>query len=233
VQIGPERTALIVVDMQNAFCHKDASFTKMGADMQMCIDAIPGCRRLIDAAHGRAVPAIFLRAEWRSDFTDGGIIFNEIMGGLAEAQALVTGTWDAQIIDELAPEDRDYVIVKNRFSGFCGTQLEPLLSSLRIERLVVCGVTTNICVESTVRDAAQRDYRCFVVKDAVGEVDKDMHAAGLRAMEYGFAKIVTVDDVLTAWNGQDLVDLGAAHDSPGFLRPGARPDEPVNAGALS
>ncbi len=147
-QMGPERAALMVVDMQNAFCHKEASFVaKLGADMQMCIDAIAGCRRLVDAAHSASVPVIFLQAEWRSDYTDGGVIFNEIMGGLAEAQALVTGTWDAQIIDELTPEPRDYVIHKNRFSGFYGTQLEPLLRSLRIERLVVCGVTTNICVE--------------------------------------------------------------------------------------
>jgi ureidoacrylate peracid hydrolase len=64
----------------------------------------------------------------------------------------------------LTPEPRDSVIHKKRLSGFFGTHLEPLLTSLRIERLVVRCVTTNICVESTVRDASQRDYRCFVVK---------------------------------------------------------------------
>jgi ureidoacrylate peracid hydrolase len=220
-QLGAERTALIVVDMQNAFCHESASFTTMGADIRMCIDTIPGCRRLVDAAHDASVPVIFLQVEWRSDYTDGGIIFNEIMGGLAQAQALVSGTWDAQIVDELAPEPRDYVIKKNRFSGFCGTQLEPLLSSLRIEHLVISGVTTNICVESTVRDAAQRDYRCFVVKDAVGDVDKDMHNAALRVMEYGFAKIVTMADVIAAWQGGSAADTTATHDSPSFLRPSA------------
>lgn len=220
-QMGPERTALIVVDMQNAFCHKEASFTKMGADMQLCIDAIPGCRRLVDAAHAASVPAIYLQSDWRADYSDGGIIFNEILGAMAEVKALVTGTWDAEIVEELTPGEQDYVIKKNRFSGFCNTQLEPLLTSLRVERLVVCGVTTNICVESTVRDAAQRDYRCFVVKDAVGEVNQEMHDAGLRSMEYAFAKVVTVDDVVTTWEGATAALAGDAHDSPDFLRPRA------------
>lgn len=217
-QIVPIRTALVVVDMQNAFANTGGSFTRMGANMGLCIDAIPGCRRLIDGAHDASVPVIYLQAEWRPDYSDGGIIFNEILGGMAESQALVTGTWDAQIIDELAPEPRDYVIHKNRFSGFYGTQLEPLLTSLRIETLVVCGVTTNICVESTVRDGAQRNYRCFVPRDAVGEVTSEMHEAGLRAMEYAFAKIVTVDDVLGGWSTGASAEA-RSHDAPSFLRP--------------
>lgn len=217
--MGTKSAALVVVDMQNAFCNADGSFTAMGADMQMCADAIPGCRQLIDSAHTAGVPVIYLQTEWRSDFTDGGVIFNEIMGGMAENQALVTGTWDAQIVDELKPEDRDYIIYKKRFSDFYGTQLEPLLTSLRTDSLIVCGVTTNICVESTVRDGAQRDYRCFVPKNAVGEVSQEMHDAGLRAMEYGFAKIVTVDDVVQDWSTGASRAIEATNDSPSFLRP--------------
>lgn len=187
--------------------------------MHLCIDAIPGCRKLIDSAHATDVPVIYLQAEWRSDFSDDGIIFNEIMGGMAEAQALVTGTWDAQIVDDLKPEERDYLITKKRFSGFYGTELEPLLTSLRIESLVVCGVTTNICVDSTMRDGTQRDYRCFVVQDAVGEVTHETHLAGLRAMEYGFAKVVSADDVVATCETGTAPTVEATNDSPSHLRP--------------
>jgi ureidoacrylate peracid hydrolase len=169
-----------------------------------------------------------LQSECRSDHTDAGIIFHEIMGGVAESQALVSNTWDAQIVDELEPEPRDYRIHKTRFSGFYGTQLEPLLRSLRVETLVVCGVTTNICVESTVRDAAQRDYRCFVPRDAVGEVDRAMHDAGLRVMEYAFARLVDVDDVRGAWASGRAVETSAPHDNPDFLH-----GELVSAAAAS
>jgi hypothetical protein len=111
------------------------------------------------------------------------------------------------------------VIHKKRFSGFFGTRLEPLLTSLLIERLVVCSVTTNICVESTVRAASQRDYPCFVVKDAVGEMNRDMHDAALRVMEDGFAKIVTVDDVRSARQGKAAVEVDTGEDNPGeYLR---------------
>jgi ureidoacrylate peracid hydrolase len=218
--LNASRAALIVVDMQNAFCHREGSFAKMGADISMMSDAIPGCRRLIDSAHRAKVPVIYLQAEWRADYTDGGIIFNEILGAMREKKALVSDTWDAQIVDELKPKfPQDYIIYKNRFSGFANTQLDNLLRSLRVEKLVVCGVTTNICVETTVRDGAQMNYRCFVVRDAVGEVDRAMHDAGLRVMEYAFAKIMDVDAVLKVWAGDAVGDAGAKHDSPEFLRP--------------
>jgi ureidoacrylate peracid hydrolase len=220
-QMGPDRTALLVVDMQNAFCHAEGSFTKMGADMQMCIDAIPGCRSLVAGANDANVPVIYAQTHFHFDHSDGGVVINEIMGGVAEAGALVTGTWDAEIVDELKPKVADYVIDKNRFSAFYSTQLESLLASLRIETLVVCGVTTNICVESSVRDAAQRNYRCFVARDAVGEVDRAMHDASLRVLEYGFAKIVDVSDVLDAWATGSASDKGIVQDSPEFLRPRA------------
>jgi ureidoacrylate peracid hydrolase len=214
-----DRTALIVVDMQNAFCHPEGSFAKLGADISMLAEAAPGCRRLIDGAHEAGVPVIYLQAEWRSDFLDGGIIFNEILPGLHESQALVSGTWDAQIIDDLKPDfPRDYIIYKNRFSGFAGTQLDNLLRSLRVQKLVVCGVTTNVCVESTVRDASQLNYRCIVARDAVGEVDRGMHDAGLRVMEYAFARIDDVDGLLTSWSGATPAGGTVDMNSPEFLR---------------
>lgn len=219
-KMGPERTALFVIDMQNAFCSPKGSFTRMGADMGMCIAAIPGCRQLIESARAVSVPVFYFAGDFRPDFTDGGVIFHEIVGKVSETGATVTGTWDAEIVADLAPQERDYMIYKSRFSGFYGTRLEPILSSMRIENIVFCGVTTNICVETTVRDAAQRNYRCFVARDAVGEVDPEMHKAGLRAMEYAFARIVDVDDVVQVWSGEaDGAEVALPSEgSPEFAR---------------
>ncbi len=137
---------------------------------------------------------------------------------MEEARALVAGTWDAQVIDQLKPAPGDEIIYKNRYSSFYGTQLEPYLTSLSIQNLVICGVTTSMCVETTVRDASQRNYRCFVPRDAVGEVVREMHDAALQVMEYGFAKIVDTEEVVKAWHGAAVAVPADAHDSPKFLR---------------
>ena len=100
---------------------------------------------------------------------------------------------------ELKPEDTDVIIDKNRPSSFYATRLESYLRAQQIENVVVCGVTTNICVETTVRDASQRDFRTFVVRDAVGEVDDFRGQTALKAMEYLFARVMNVNDVLDEW----------------------------------
>jgi len=123
----------------------------------------------------------------------------EIMPGLKEVNLCVAGTWDAELHPDMKPEDTDIIIEKNRPSSFYSTRLESYLRSQGIENVVVCGVTTNICVETTVRDASQRDFRTFVVRDAVGEVDDFRGQTALKAMEYLFARVMNVNDVLDEW----------------------------------
>jgi ureidoacrylate peracid hydrolase len=164
-------TALIVVDMQNGFCHPEGSFAKLGLDVSMTNAAIGGCRRLIEAARNAAVPIVFTRYVYRPDYRDGGVLVHELMPALKDANSLAAGTWDAEIVEELAPASEDFVVDKNRYSAFYGSGLEPILTSLSIGSVVICGVTTNMCVETTARDASQRDYRTFVVSDATGELD--------------------------------------------------------------
>jgi len=94
---------------------------------------------------------------------------------------------------------RQVVIDKNRPSGFFGTGLEASLSERNISGLIVCGLTTNVCVETTVRDASQRDYRVFVAGDAVAEYEQDRHDVALKSMGMLFAKIVDTDAVTRAW----------------------------------
>jgi len=104
--------------------------------------------------------------------------------------------WDAEIIEDLAPGPDDFVIDKSRYSAFYGTRLEPVLNGLGVRSLVLCGVTTNICVETTARDASQRDYRVFVVSDATGELTRERHENALAILDYGFGWVVSVRDVV-------------------------------------
>jgi ureidoacrylate peracid hydrolase len=196
----------LVIDMQNGFCHSKGSFASMGADVSALTHAIDGCRRLIDAAHSSDVPVIFFKVQLRPDLRDVGVVFGEIMTAVPGNKALIAGSWDAEIVDELAPDPaRDIVIEKNRFSGFFGTNLDGLLRSLGIDTLVVTGVGTDVCVDSTVRDAAQLNYRCIIPREAVGTTDPDINESILRVMQHAFARVVDVDDVVGAWKGETLI----------------------------
>lgn len=196
---GPDATALLVIDMQNGFCHPDGSFAKLGLDVSMCTGAIPGCASLASDARTADVPVIFTRYVYRADYRDGGVLVHDLMPALASAGSLAAGSWDAELVDELRPGPADFVVDKNRYSAFYGTGLEPILTSLGVRRLVICGVTTNMCVETTARDASQRDYHTFVVSDATGELDRARHDTALATLGFGFGRVVTGSEVAAAW----------------------------------
>ncbi len=197
-------TALIVVDMQNAFCHLDGSIARIGHNIEMLQAAIAGCQRLVETARVREVPIVFTRYVYRPDYRDGGLLVQELMPELAKAGSLKAGTWDAEVVDELMPQPGDFVIDKNRYSAFYSTGLEPVLTSLGINSLVICGVTTNMCVETTARDAMQRDYRTFIVRDATGELARERHEFALATLGFGFGRVVNVDDVTLAWTKKPI-----------------------------
>ncbi len=198
------RTALMVIDMQNAFCTDGGSCAKIGLDVSMLKAAIEPCRRLIDAARGAAVPIIYTRYIYRADYADGGVMVKYLLPALGESDHLAAGTPDIEVVEALSPQDGDYVVDKNRPSSFYATGLEPILNGLDIDSLVVCGVTTNCCVETTVRDASQRDYKTFVVTDATGELEKERHDLAINTMAFLFAETVTVEDVLQFWQPMQL-----------------------------
>jgi ureidoacrylate peracid hydrolase len=190
-------TALIVVDMQNAFCHEDGSLSKTGLDWTAHNRAIGPVVRLVDAAHACGMPVFFTRYVVNEDYSDAGL-FPELFPALAELRGMVTGTWDAEIVDELTPQGGDRVIDKPRQSAFYRTDLEEQLRELGVDSVIVCGVVTNMCVESTVRDAYCRDIRVVIPSDATASVAREMHEGALRTFVYGFGPVVTVDELEAA-----------------------------------
>lgn len=193
-----ESTALLVIDMQNGFLDANGSMAKIGMPYEQLVPAIDGTRRLIDAARAADVPIIYTRYSYLSGFADGGILAYELMPAMRDVDALLAGTWDADVVDALAPQPGDLVIDKSRPSSFYGTQLEPILTSLGVRNLIMCGVTTNICVETTARDAGQRDYHVHVVGDACAEYDPARHDHALNTIGFTFGWTNTVDEVVAA-----------------------------------
>jgi len=186
--------------MQNGFCKPDGSAACLGFDTQQCVNAVAPCRKLVDAARSIGLPVVFTRLVWRSDYRDGGVLTDELLPVLAEANCCAAGTWDAELVEELKPVSEDFIVDKNRYSGFYGAPLHSILTSQDIRSVVICGVTTNVCVETTARDASQRDFRTFIVRDATGEIAPERHQWALATLDTRFGKVVDTDDVIRAWS---------------------------------
>lgn len=191
------KTALIVVDMQNGFCRDEGFMKKIEFDISTSQAAIGPVRRLVDAAHDAGLPVFFTRYALNEDYSDGGLLL-EVLPQVKGTGGMVRDTWDAEIVDELAPAPGDRVIDKTRYSAFYDTDLERQLRELGIDTLVVCGVTTNVCVESTVRDAFFRDIRVIVPSDATAAVTPELHEGALRDFEYCFGPVVRTEELESA-----------------------------------
>jgi ureidoacrylate peracid hydrolase len=196
--IGPtDRTALLVLDIQNGLCDPRGSLSALGLDARGCAAAIGPCRTLVAAARERNVPVIYCTTE-----LPAGTIPPGSLSRVAEVSGLAPGTWDAEIIDLLKPEAGDYRVVKHRWNAFYGTPLDSLLFDLRVETVITIGVRTNLSVQSTVRDSAHRDYRNCVVSDATADVSEERHVRALRALEWAFCTVVSTQQVLSAWGAE-------------------------------
>ncbi len=204
IKVKNDRVALLVIDMQNAYCHPAGSFAKLGLDISPLRAVIPSCRELIDSAHSAKVPVIYAKYVLRPDYKNGGILVQEIWPALASVNYVAAGSWDAEIVDELTPQSGDFIVEKSRYSAFYSTGLEPILRSLAIDTLVICGVTTHYCVESTARDASQRDYRVFLVKDGTAEVNSAWYEMTLTSFSLGWGWVVSKEEVTSSWGTHDI-----------------------------
>jgi nicotinamidase-related amidase len=187
----PSSSALIVIDMQKFFLDPASpTYTCGGA-------AIMGkIRQLIEAFRAAGRPVIYSCHVHNPNLSDAGIMEWWWKGMCLE------GTPEAEVHDKLAPLPGEKIIYKHRYSAFYNTDLETVLRVLKIEELVVTGIMTNMCCESTARDAYYRDYRVFFPADATGSVTEEMHVASLLNLAFGFAQIVATEKILSRFSSE-------------------------------
>jgi ureidoacrylate peracid hydrolase len=184
--------ALIVVDMQNGFCHPQGSLPRIGRPLEGVEEAVKGCVAAVADARTAGVPVVFTRHVYRPGYADAGPNFDLVGGPLKEVGGLLAGSWDADVIAELEVTDRDLIVDKCRYDAFLGTSLDLLLGDLGVERVAVCGVVTNVCVESTVRAAFMRDFAVTLLADACAAQTRHLHECALEVLDaYQFATVTT------------------------------------------
>jgi nicotinamidase-related amidase len=185
MQLNCSKSALLVVDMQNFFLDPASpSFTCGG------LAILPNLKKLIHAFRAASLPVIYTCHVHHPDLLDAGIMGWWWKGMCKE------GTPESEVHLELAPLPSEKVILKHRYSAFYNTDLETILRCLKVEDLVITGIMTNMCCESTARDAYYRDYRVFFLADGTGSINEDMHLASLLNLAFGFAWVTSVVSIL-------------------------------------
>lgn len=192
------QTALLVIDMQNDYCHPDGVFARAGLRVDGLDDLVGHVNALVAAARSAARPVIWVRMEWAED-ADVGLLAER--SPFLRGQGLRRGTWGGELLGGLDRAPGDHEIVKPRFDAFHRTGLDDLLRDLGVGTLVMAGVRTDFCVESTVRAAFFRDLRAIVAREAVAGYVEDLHAGSLRLMGTVFAEVVPVGDAAAALAG--------------------------------
>lgn len=178
-------TCVLVIDMQNGFCHERGSAARAGMTMKGMDDVVAEHVRLLDRARVARLPIIFTRYGWRTN----GVDVDPAMAAALGPEALRWGSWDAEIIDELPVDPADTVIDKPRFDCFLYTELDLVLRGLGAQRLLLTGTATNGCVETTARTATQLGYRVAVAEDATSALE-GRHRPALTLIAAAFGEVV-------------------------------------------
>jgi len=186
--VPPERTALLIIDMQRDFCDPRGYAAQAGVDVSLMRRPIPLIQALLAEARERGRCVIFTREGHRADLSDchpaklqRSIAAGARIGSQGPlGRLLVRGQYGHDLIDELAPAPGEPVLDKPGYGAFHATDLELLLRARSIEHLVFTGVTTDVCVHSTLREAVDRGFACTTVADACAAADPQLHEAALR-----------------------------------------------------
>jgi len=176
-RIDSKHSALLVIDLQTYF-------------QQIVQPVLENIQKVIQFCRQKNIPIIFTQHGHTDAASDGGVL------GEWWGQVILHGTKDWKFIPEMKIELEDMVLQKKRYSAFFQTDLEKFLQSKGIKDLIISGVMTNLCCETTARDAFMRDYRVFFLIDGTATGKEDHHLATLKNLGYGFAYLITCDELI-------------------------------------
>jgi len=205
-QVAPAHTALVMVDLQNDFVHPDGWVAKQQVPGFLgdtgIAEVVERSRELLAAARRADVLRVFVRMLGDDRYLSGPwkALYARNHGHV-RPPCVYEGTWGADWLDGLGPDggDREMVVDKHRYSAFIGTRLDLVLRSHGVRTIVVCGVATSGCVESTIRDGFMCDYYTVIAGDACGDYETARHEATLSKMGLSFGTVVAADAIVNRW----------------------------------
>jgi nicotinamidase-related amidase len=211
-RFAPEHTALIVVDVQNDFCHPDGVSARKGHDVAAAVEMVPRLDALLNAAHEAGTTVVFIQTT--HDLTVDSEVWNTRGGDIDTPPYdpnCRTGTWGADFY-EVAPAQGDLVVNKHRYSAFAGTDLDMVLRTAGVRTVLLTGVATNVCVESTLRDGLFLDYNVALVEDCCAAYESHLHEGTVTNVRGMFGAVLRAEEVAGMWHASvaELAPSGLA-----------------------
>ena len=210
VELELSRTAIIVVDMQNAFANRGGMYDLWVHDVSNESKIVEPIARIIGAARAKRCHVVYTAHRYSPDLHEMGgpnsfecckcrEVYDYISHPEWRDKFLARGTWGAEIVEELKPQEGDIVVEKSRKSAFFETNLDSILRILNLKYLIFTGLATNVCVESTIRDAAFRGYFPILVSDATASFGPSyIQAATIFNVKLCFGWVTTTDKIMKA-----------------------------------
>jgi nicotinamidase-related amidase len=189
-EFDPNRTALVVVDVQNGFCHPDGSLYAPGSEA--IVDDVAA---LVDDAGAAGASVVFTRDVHPPEQFDDAHYYDEFERW---GEHVVEGSWEAEFVEELDAADADLVVEKHTYDAFHRTQLGGWLNAHGVDDLLFCGTLANVCVLHTAGSAGLRDFRPVLVEDAIGAIEDSHREYALDHADWLFGEVTTRDAVAFA-----------------------------------
>lgn len=196
--LDPNTTAVIVVDVQNDFCSKAGCIEATGGELKMISEMIPNLQVFLEGVRSHGVPVIYLQHINSPETMSEAWLSREVWFDRNKMTLCERDTWGSEIIPELKPRPGDIVVKKHRYSGFADTRLDLILRAKKTRSIVVTGVSTNVCVDSTARDAFMRDYFVVLPEDCVASTVREFHVSALANLARYFGLITQSKFILEA-----------------------------------
>ena len=208
--LNPAETAIIVIDMQNAYASKQGYVDLAGFDISGAAGTIGKIDKTLKAARAAGILVVYLQNGWDPDYVEAGTKLSPNYhksnalktmrrNPNLQGQLLARGGWDYEIVDALAPQPGDIRVHKTRYSAFFNSQLDSILRSRGIRNLVFVGIATNVCVESTLRDGFHLEYFGVMLEDATHHLGPEfLQKATVYNIETFFGWVSSVDDFCAA-----------------------------------
>ncbi|MFB6114442.1 MAG: cysteine hydrolase family protein [Halodesulfurarchaeum sp.] len=187
MRFDPDRTAVLVVDMQNGFCHPDGSLYAPPSE-----EAIEPVRRVAEMALDRNASLLFTRDVHPPEQFDDAHYYDEFDRW---GEHVLEDSWEADIVSDLPVDEADHVVEKHTYDAFYRTDLEGYLESHAIDDLLIVGTLANVCVLHTASSAGLRDYRPVIVSDAVGYIESDHREYALEHADWLFGETTTIESI--------------------------------------
>jgi ureidoacrylate peracid hydrolase len=195
----PRCAALIVVDVQNDFVSPEGSAGKRGEDVSAAMAMMPNLTRLIAEARNVGLAIVYVRtthSEWTD--TPSWIFRGSQKSGLNTCRE---GTWGAEFYAGIEPAPTERVVIKHRYSAFINTDLNTVLKAKNIQSVLICGVATNVCVETSARDAYMYDYYVTLIEDCSAAYEAKLHLGTLDNIRRHFGLVASSSEIIDTWKG--------------------------------